>query len=105
MTSPAAKRDPDRAPTHPGAVLRDEVLPALGKPVSEAARELGVSRQTLHAILAETAGVTPEMALRLGKFCGNGPEIWLGMQNALDLWRARRKLADKIARIPTHRGV
>ena len=104
MTVLTAKCDSDRAPTHPGAILREDVLPALKKPVAEAARELGVSRQTLHAILAETAGITPEMALRLGKFCGNGPELWLNMQNALDLWRAERKLADEIARIPTYQA-
>lgn len=104
MTALTAQRDRDRAPTHPGAILREDVLPALNKPVSEAARELGVSRQTLHAILAETAGVTPEMALRLGKFCGNGPDLWLDMQKAFDLWRAERKLAGEIARIPTYRA-
>jgi addiction module HigA family antidote len=69
--------------------------------VMDAARHLRVSRQTLHRILAEKAGVTPEMALRLGKFCGNGPGIWLRMQEAYDLWHAERALRDEIAAIPT----
>lgn len=90
-----------RLPTHPGAILRDDVLPALGIPVSRAAKDLGVSRQTLHKILAEKAPVTPEMAVRIGKFCGNGPEIWLAMQSAYDLARAKADLADEVKRIPT----
>ncbi len=67
-----AKHPPAMQPTHPGAILRETVLPALGLTVSEAARQLRVSRQTLHAILAERSAVTPEMAVRLGRFCGNG---------------------------------
>lgn len=75
-------------PTHPGELLREELLPAMGLSVSEAARRLRVSRQTLHSLLAERAAVTPEMALRLGKFCGNGPGIWLRLQQEFDLRRA-----------------
>jgi addiction module HigA family antidote len=62
-------------PMHPGELLREDVMPALGRTRAEIARLLGVSRQTLHAILTERAPVTPEMALRLGKLCGNGPEL------------------------------
>lgn len=90
-----------RAPTHPGAILREDVLPALGMPVSAAAKALGVSRQQLHRILAETAPITPEMALRVGKFCGNGPELWLRMQVSHDLWRARQEMASTLDSIPT----
>ena len=90
-----------RRPTHPGAVLRNTVLPALKMSVSEAASSLGISRQMLHKILAETNPITPEMAVRIGKFCGNGPELWLGMQQAVDLWDARQKLAAEIDKIPT----
>lgn len=104
MTAYQAKRDRGRAPNHPGAVLREDVLPALGIPVMTAARELGISRQTLHGILAERLAVTPAMALRLGKFCGNGPELWLNMQRAHDLWFAEREMADEIAKIVTHRA-
>jgi addiction module HigA family antidote len=79
--------------------LRDDVLPALGMGVSDAAAALGVTRQTLHRILAGTSAVTPEMALRLGKFCGNGPDLWLRMQEAHDLWHAERRIADELAAI------
>jgi addiction module HigA family antidote len=91
-------------PTHPGEMLREDVLPALGLSVTDAARHLGVTRQTLHAILAGRAGITPEMALRLGKLCGNGPVLWLRMQQARDLWRAERDIASEVAAIPTMRA-
>ena len=90
-----------RRPTHPGALLRNTVLPALKMSVIEAARDLGISRQMLHKILAEDAPISPEMAVRVGKFCGNGPELWLGMQQAVDLWDARQKLAAAVEKIPT----
>jgi antitoxin HigA-1 len=88
-------------PSHPGELLREEILPALRLTVTGAAEKLGISRQTLHAILAERASVTPEMAVRLGKLCGDGPDIWLRMQMAHDLWEAKRDLAEMVKQIPT----
>ena len=65
-------------PAHPGEILREDVLPALGLSVMDAAAKLGVTRQTLHRIIARKnpRPVTPEMAVRLGKLCGNGPRLW-----------------------------
>ena len=84
-----------RTPTHPGAILREDLLPSLtGMSVSSFARCLGVSRQTLRTVLAERRGISPEMALRLGKLLGNGPQLWLDMQIKHDLWQARAKLND-----------
>ena len=94
-----------RPPTHPGEVLREDVLPALHLSVSEAARQLRVTRQTLHRVLAGKAGVSPEMAVRLGKFCGNGPGIWLRMQQSFDLWHAEKRLRHELEKIPAHGGV
>ena len=88
-------------PSHPGEHLREIVLPALGRPKWEVARLLGISRQTLYDILAERQPVTPAMALRIGKLCGNGPELWINLQRAFDLDQAQRELADEIAKIPT----
>ena len=88
-------------PSHPGAVLREDVLPAAGLSVTVAAERLGISRQMLHGILGERHGITTGTALRIGKLCGNGPEIWLRMQQAHDLWQAERDMADDLARIPT----
>lgn len=95
---------PSRIPTHPGALLREDVLPALRISVSEAARQLGVSRQMLHKIIKEKAPVTPEMAVRLGKFCGDGPDIWVRMQAAHDVAKASIAMADIVRRIPTARA-
>jgi addiction module HigA family antidote len=98
MTNPLLK---GIAPTHPGAILREDVLPALGKPKTEIAALLGVSRQTLYDILSEKQPVTPAMALRLGKLFGNGPDLWLNLQTEHDLRAAELELAEEIARIPT----
>lgn len=97
MTEYSAKRN--RPPVHPGEVLREDVLPALGLSVSETARRLRVSRQTLHDLLAERKGFTPEMALRVGKLAGNGATLWLSMQQDRDLWYAERELADELRAI------
>ena len=99
----AVRRPVQSPPVHPGEILRDDVLPSLRLSVAEAARQLGVARQTLHRILAGRAAVTPEMAVRLGKFCGNGPGLWLRLQQTYDLWYAERLLADALVLIPTHR--
>jgi addiction module HigA family antidote len=95
-------KPPEMAPVHPGVVLRKDVLPALALSVSEAARQLGVSRQSLHRIMAGHQPVTVEMALRLGRFCGNGPGLWLRMQQAYDLWHAEQRLRGDLERIPAH---
>lgn len=83
-------------PIHPGEILREDVLPALGRSKAEIARLLGISRQTLYDILNEKQPVTAAMALRIGKMCGNGPEIWLNMQKRYDLKIAERELGDAL---------
>ncbi len=93
------KRPLKRPPIHPGEILREDVLPALGLSISEAARRLGVSRQQLHRVLACTHPITTEMALRLGKFAGNGPTLWLRLQQAYDLWHAERRMKTELTQI------
>jgi len=92
----------DRPPTHPGEILREDVLPALNLSVTAAARELRVTRQTLHRVLAGKSGISPEMAVRLGRFCDNGPGLWLRMQQAYDLWHAEKRLGEELEKIPAH---
>ncbi len=92
---------PKMRPPHPGSLLKLDIVPALGVSVVQAARELGVSRQLMHGIMAEKLPVSAEMAVRLGKWCGNGAAIWIALQRDYDLWEAERKLAKKIAAIPT----
>ena len=99
-----ARRPVKSPPVHPGQILREDMLPTLRLSVTAAARQLGIARQTLHRIMAERAAVSPEMAVRLGKFCANGPGLWLRLQQTYDLWHAERRLADAVARIPSHRS-
>jgi len=93
-----------RPPVHPGELLRQDILPALRVSVSAAARDLHVSRQLLHGILIGRRPVTPAMALRLGRYCGNGPDLWLAMQTAHDLWHAERAMGETLKKIPTRRS-
>lgn len=102
MSQDLPVRRKQRLPTHPGEVLREDVLPALELSVSEAARQLRISRQTLHRVLSGKAGISPDMAVRLGKFCGNGPGIWLRLQQSHDLWQAEQRLSDELKKIPGH---
>ncbi len=88
-------------PVHPGASLREIILPALGRPKSEIARLLGVSRQTLYDVLNEKQPITANLALRIGKLVGGGPDIWMRQQQEYDLEIAERALAKVIAKIPT----
>ncbi len=99
MTDVEVKRPLARPPVHPGEILREDVFPALELSVSEAARRLGVSRQQLHRILACTHPITVEMALRIGRLVGNGPGLWLRMQQNHDLWRMEQGLRSELEEI------
>ncbi len=74
-----------RRPTHPGYVIRME-LDELGMSISEAAMRLGVTRPTLSQLVNQNRSVSPEMALKLGRFFGNGTELWMNMQTRYDRW-------------------
>ena len=90
-------------PTHPGLIIRDDVLPELQLSVNEAAAQLGVSRVTLSRVINGRSAITAEMALRVGKWVGNGPEIWLRMQGQYDLFQAKKQGGRKVkkAKRPT----
>ncbi len=77
-------------PPHPGEVLRELCLEPLGLSVTDAARALGVARKTLSAILNGRSGISPEMAIRLGKAFDTSPESWLNQQVHYDLWEAEQ---------------
>jgi addiction module HigA family antidote len=87
-------------PAHPGEFL-GIVIPATGRNKKEIAELLGISRQTLYAILNCQQPITPSVAVRLGKMFGDGAGIWLRMQAAYDTWHAERALAGEIEKIPT----
>lgn len=89
----------NRKPTHPGAILREDVLPTLGLTQGELARRLGVSRRTVSEVVHERRPVTPDMALRLARLLGGSADSWLNMQRSVDLWeleRERKELYDRI---------
>lgn len=92
MTEYAAVQNPNRCPTHPGELLREDVIPATGLSKAEIARRLGISRQHLHDIMDEKKPVSAAMAVRLGKFFGDGAGVWLRMQGAYDVWHAEREV-------------
>ena len=77
-----------RKPTHPGEVLLEDVIKPLGLTVTEAAKNLGVSRKTLSELVNQKAALSPEMALRIAKATNTSPESWLNMQMKLNLWNA-----------------
>ncbi len=87
------------APVHPGAFLREDILPNVDMAKSEVAKALGISRAQLYAMLDERAPITATMALRLGKFFGNGPELWLNMQSNYDIQTLGRRMAKELDRI------
>ena len=92
-------RNPNRKPTHPGAILREDVLPALGMTQTEFARRLAVSRLTVSELVHEKRGLSADLAIRLGKLTGTTPESWLRMQEAVDLWELTRAKAGEYAEI------
>jgi len=83
-------RDLQRAPTHPGEILRDDVLPAIKMTQTEFAQRLGVSRLSVSELLHGKRSMTPEMAARVAKLLRGTPEIWLRMQAARDLWEIEK---------------
>ncbi len=80
-----------RRPTHPGEVLREDVIKPLGLTVTEAAKRLGVTRKTLSELINCKSSMSPEMAVRIGKATKTSPDSWLSMQAKLDLWLADQK--------------
>src|SRR6184192_4098545 len=88
-----------RRPTHPGAILREDVLPATGLTQGAFANLLGVSRRTVNEIMQEKRPVTVDMAHRLARVLNTSPDVWLGLQQDVDLWdalQANRRVYDQI---------
>jgi len=88
-----------RRNTHPGELLREDVLPALGMTQGELAKRLGVSRLTVSELLREKRAVSADMAMRLARLLNTTPESWLNVQQAVDLWELRRARMRRYARI------
>jgi antitoxin HigA-1 len=84
-------RDANRRPTHPGELLREDVLPALGMTQTALAERLSVSRLTVSELLHGKRALSPDMAVRLARLLRTTPESWLNMQQAVDLWEIERQ--------------
>jgi addiction module HigA family antidote len=89
-------------PPHPGEVLKDGVFVDTAVTVTAAAKALGVTGAALSRALNGKAAVSADMVLRLAQWLNSGPEVWLNMQAAYDLWQARQKPRPKIK--PLHRA-
>ena len=92
-------RDKNRKPTHGGAILREDILPTLNMTQGELAEKLKVSRRTISEILHEKRPITPDMAIRIGKFTNTTPQSWLNMQQTLDIWQLQQTNANTYASI------
>jgi addiction module HigA family antidote len=88
-----------RRPTHPGEILREDVLPETGLTQAEFANLLGVSRRTVNEILQEKRPVSVDMAHRLARVLSTSPDVWLGLQQDVDLWDALQEKGREYARI------
>ena len=93
-----------RKPTHPGEILLEDVIKPLGLTVTEAAKNLGVSRKTLSELVNQKAALSPEMALRIAKATNTIPESWLNMQTKLNLWNTLQHEPENVSEF-THEMV
>jgi antitoxin HigA-1 len=92
-------RDPNHKPTHPGELLREDILLALGLTQTELAQRLAVSRLTIPELIHEKRALSADLAIRVAKLTGTTPESWLRMYEALDLCQLAREKGDSYARI------
>jgi len=83
-------------PPHPGQTLKEDVLPALGLTVTEAAEQLGVARVTLSRMINGHAAISADMAIRLAQWLGGSAELWLRLQLQYDLWHAEKNSNIKV---------
>ena len=89
----------NRAPTHPGELLREEFLPDFGWSAADLAERVRLPVETIDALLAEEAAVTPDLALRLGRLFSQTPAFWLKSQLAVDLYLALKAAAGELDKI------
>jgi len=79
-----------RKPTHPGELVREDLLPATGITQGQLAKLMGISRRTVSEIIHERRRITPDIAIRLARVFNSTPEMWLNMQQSLDLWETNK---------------
>jgi addiction module HigA family antidote len=83
-----------RKPSHPGALLREVVLPETHLSVTELAERCGVTRNTMSKLINERGNVTEDIAIRLSRVVGSTPQFWLSMQAKRNIWQLEQKNRD-----------
>lgn len=91
---------PEREPIHPGEILLEDVIKPIGITITEAAKDLRVSRKALSELVNKKSSLSPEMALRISKATNTSPESWLNMQTKVDLWKAFQDEPNNIIEFP-----
>lgn len=91
-------RAPRVAPLHPGNILGG-ILDDLGVSVRAAAARISVSHNALANVINGKTAVSAEMAIRIGKLCGNGPDLWMNLQRDFDLWKAQEAIGKEVEKI------
>ena len=86
-----ARHQLKRPPTHPGEILKEDFLSPLGITQTELAKALKTSFRTINEILNEKRSISPDMALRLSRYFGTSPDVWIGLQADYDLYWAMMK--------------
>lgn len=87
-------------PVHPGEVISD-VLEDLEMTQTRFAEILGVSRRSVNEIVLGQRPITVDMAIRIGKALGNGPQLWLNLQQKVDIWDAVQKHSEEYEKVST----
>jgi addiction module HigA family antidote len=95
----------ERKPTHPGELIREDLLPELGMSQNQLALLIGVSRRVISDIVNERRRITPDLAFRLARVFNSTPELWLNMQQAVDLWETQAVHGREYERIQPVREV
>jgi len=85
-------------PIHPGEILMEEFLRPMDISLSQLARDIGVPAGRISQIVRGKRAITADTALRLGKYFGVSPEMWLGLQSDYELRLARRTAGKEISR-------
>ncbi len=91
----------NRKPTHPGAVLLEDVIKPLDLTITDAAKMLGVSRKALSEFVNEKTMLSPDMAIRIAKATNTSPESWMEMRQKLTLWEAAQHLPKNVIPFPS----
>jgi addiction module HigA family antidote len=99
ISNPSKATAASGRPTHPGEILKEDILPSLRLSGAQFAKIIGLSRQHVARLLDCEASITPETAVKLGALFNNEPQFWLNLQDRFDIWKAEARLAEELEAI------